>query len=338
MSLPSNRDGTKLTSPAGATRKKSGRRWIRRIAIDSVIIFIAFTALWFVLPQFVIQEIVVFSLVVLAFDLLYGYMGYLSFGHALYFGVGAYSTALFLTKVNSDPLLAIGASVLIGLATGALAGPLALRQGGAYFALICMAFNAVGFYLFQNPLSPYTHGEDGISFVVKPLPFLNLGDPVTIFFFSLVALCVVFFVLRIGLKSQYGMMVKAVKMNETKLSFIGFSTFRTKYVTFMASAMLAAFAGSLYALSATFVGLTQMDPLLSGYIVVMGMIGGPGSLFGALIGSGIFIFLQDFLSGYLASWDLVAGAILLVLLLVVRGGIWSGLLRLQRVVKGLISR
>lgn len=338
--MTSDQNGTKqpLPSPAGAKQPKPGRNWVRRTAIDSVVIFLAFAALWFVLPQFIIQEIVVFSLVVVAFDLLYGYMGYLSFGHALYFGVGAYSTALFITKVNPDPLLAIVVSVACGLATAALAGPLALRQGGAYFALICMAFNTVGFYLFQNPLSPYTNGEDGISFIVKPVAFLNLSDPVTIYFFSVVSLCVVFFVLRIGLKSRYGMMVKAVKMNETKLGFIGFSAFRTKYVTFMVSAMLAAFAGSLYAISATFVGLTQMDPLLSGYIVVMGMIGGPGTLFGALIGSGIFVFLQDFLSGYLASWDLIAGAILLALLLVVRGGIWGGLARLQRFAKGLISR
>lgn len=294
--------------------------------------------MWFVIPQFIVQEIVIFAIIVLAFDLLYGFMGYLSFGHALYFGIGAYSTALFLSHVSPNPLLGIICASVVGCVISLILGPLALKQRGAYFALICMAFNAAAYYLFQNPLSPYTGGENGLSFSIQPLPLLDLNNPLVMYFFSLFSLCVIAYFLKRGLSSHYGFMVKAVKTNETKLNFVGYKIFRTKYATFVVSAVLTAFAGSLYAVSTTFVGLTQIDPLFSGSILVMVMLGGPGSFYGAFIGSSIFTMLQDYLSGYLASWDLIAGSILVALLLVSRGGIWGGLVRVYRYVARVVSQ
>lgn len=298
---------------------------IRKIILEAVILVIVFSAFSFFIPTSLLIDTIIFSIYTLGFDLLYGIMGWLSFGHMLYLGIGAYSCALTLKHVTSDPIIAMLIAVIIGLFMGVPLGMITLRRGGAYFALVNLAFNQLGYFFVLVLFANITGGEDGIWFSYVKYPLINLADRTTFFLFSLLCLVIVFIIIKIIMASNFGLLLKAIKTNEMRVVFLGYNTFNIRLLAFMISSALSAFAGALYAINYAYVTPSLIYPLRSAEVVFASLIGGPGTIFGPIIGSSIFIGLRDLVGLYSERWELITGIALLVIMYRFKLGIWGAI-------------
>ena len=196
----------------------------------------------------------IFCMLVLSYDLLYGYMGHLSFGHMLYFGAGAYATGLWLVRMNMNCLQAILAGVLCAALIAAILGCIVVRTHGATFALINMAFNEIGYFVVYSALRDYTHGEDGLSCSANPiLGIIDPYDEYHAFGLVLVLLLAVFWFLRRLTGSSYGILIRSIKENEKRVSFLGYNTSVFRWLTFVIASSLAGLAGGVFAVVQGFV-------------------------------------------------------------------------------------
>ncbi|RJX34903.1 MAG: branched-chain amino acid ABC transporter permease [Desulfarculus sp.] len=288
---------------------------------DMAIIAAAFLALSLFTPLYWLTDFAVMCILVLSFDLLYGYMGHLSFGHMLYFGAGAYMASLALLHLAPNPFLAILAGLVCGAALSAVVGFVVVRTSGAAFALVNLAFNQIGYWLALSGLQDYTHGEDGLPSSVEALWFLDFRQAPVAFGFMLVCLLLVFWLLKTLTASPYGIVVRSIKENEDRVKFLGYNTFRYKWLTFVISSTLAAFAGSLYALVKGFVAPSDVNPLENTRIIFSVLIGGAGNLYGALVGSVAFEMISNLLATTIARWEMILGLMLLALVFWFRRGI-----------------
>lgn len=292
-----------------------------QILRDMAIVAAGFLLLALFIPTHWLTDFAIFCILVLSFDLLYGYMGHLSFGHMLYYGVGAYAASLTLLHLAPNPFLAIAVGLVSGLAVAALVGLVVVQVQGAAFALVNLAINQIGFWLALAGLQEYTHGEDGLPSSVEPLGFLDFYNLPVAFGFMLVCLLLVFGLLRMLTTSPYGVIVEAIKENEDRVKFLGYNTFAYKWLTFVISSTLAAFAGTLYALVKGFVAPSDLNPLENTRIIFSVLIGGAGNLYGAVVGAVSFELLSNYLATTISRWEMVLGAMLLVLVFWFRQGI-----------------
>jgi len=205
-------------------------------------------------------DFMIFCIFVLAYDLLYGYMGRLSFGHMLYLGVGAYALALSAEHLSGNPFLGLLMAVGSGAAVGLILGPIIVRTTGACFALINLAFNQVGFFLALVAFSKWTGGEDGMSTYFKKIWIIDFSKKLTVFFFALLCLILVIFLLRRLTSSLFGILLRGIKENETRVKFLGYNTFAVKMAAFVVSTSLSAFAGALFISSASTI-LANIGPM-----------------------------------------------------------------------------
>lgn len=262
-----------------------------------------------------------FAMFAMAFNLLFGFGGLLSFGHAAYFGIGAYVTGHAAKVWGLSPELAI----LVGTATGGLLGVafgwLAIRRQGIYFAMITLALSQMVFFFALQ--APFTGGENGLQSVPRGMLFglIDLRNTTNLYaFIALVFLASFLFVRRV-VNSPFGQLLRAVRENETRAISLGYDTVRVKHIAFILSATLAGLAGSLKVLVAQLASLTDVHWAMSGEVVLMTLIGGMGTLFGPVIGAVIVIAMQNYLAG-LGSWVLmIQGAIFVFCVLALRGGI-----------------
>ncbi len=278
-------------------------------------------------------DFAVFFILVLSFDLLYGYMGHLSFGHMLYFGAGAYGAALWLVYGNPSALLALAVGMAVAAAMAAVLGGIVLRTHGASFALINMAFNEIGHFLVQSPLAAYTLGEDGLSCSADPLfGWVSLYDDRWAFALSAAALLAVYALLRVLMRSPFGLLVRSIRENESRVQFLGYDTFRFKWITFVIASTIAALAGALFTLVQGFVSPRVISPFGNVEVIFAVLIGGAGNLGGALVGAAVFLAIKNFLPVMipelsrllevrLPQWEMWLGAVLLVIVFSLRGGI-----------------
>ncbi|MFH1058277.1 MAG: branched-chain amino acid ABC transporter permease [Pseudomonadota bacterium] len=291
------------------------------IVRDLLLVGAAFLALALVIPLHWLTDFAIFCILVLSFDLLYGYMGHLTFGHMLYYGVGAYAASLALLHWAPNPFLAIVTGMVAGLLVAAVMGLVVVQVQGAAFALVNLAINQIGFWLAMAGLQEFTHGEDGLPSSVQAVGFLDFYNPPAAFGFVLFCLLLVFAILRILTTSPYGVMVRAIKENEDRAKFLGYNTYAYKWLTFVIASTLAAFAGALYALVKGFVAPSDLNPLENTRIIFSVLIGGAGNLYGAVVGAVSFELLSNYLATTISRWELVLGAMLLVLVFWFRQGI-----------------
>jgi branched-chain amino acid transport system permease protein len=290
---------------------------------DLVIVVAGFLAL---VPLVSLQrttDFIIFCIFVLAYDLLYGHMGRLSFGHMLYLGVGAYAAALSSKHVSTDPLLAIGVATAAGVLVGAIMGPIIVRTTGACFALINLAFNQMGYFLVLFAFSNYTGGEDGMSAVFGKVAGLDLSNRTVIFVFSLLCLVGVVYLMRRLTTSTFGILLRAIKENDTRVQFLGYNTFGYKWTGFIISTGLSAFAGSLSILNYTYVTPSFIDPTRSVEVIFASLIGGAGNVYGALLGGVGYMIISNYLPKYIQRWEMFLGIALLLMVFRFRGGIWG---------------
>ncbi len=291
--------------------------------LDLLVIAVGFLI---VLPIFGLNrttDFIIFCIFVLGFNLLYGYMGRLSFGHMLYLGTGAYAVTLFSEHASQNPFLALAAAILAGALVGVIIGPIVVRTTGACFALINLAFNQVGYFLVLVAFSTVTGGEDGMSAYFAKIPFLDFGRKPVIFGFSLACLLLTFYFLKKITSSPYGVLVRSIKENEERVKFLGYNTFLYKWATFILSTAISAFAGALMILNYGYVTPSFIDPFRAVEVIFAALIGGAGSLYGAIIGGVIYMAISNYLASYIPRWEMFLGIALLIIVFRFRSGVWG---------------
>jgi branched-chain amino acid transport system permease protein len=273
-------------------------------------------------------DFIIFCIFVLSYDLLYGFMGRLSFGHMLFLGSGAYAITLFTEHVSTNPFLALAFAIVATGVVAAIIGPIIVRTTGAAFALINLAFNQIGYFLVLIAFATYTGGEDGMSSTFRTVGFFNLQNRNVVFGFSLIVLLLAFLLLKRLTSSPFGILLRMIKENETRARFLGYNTFSYKWIAFVIAAALAGLAGALSIMNYGYVTPSFMDPNRNVEVIFAVLIGGAGSLYGAVIGGVAFMAISNYLATYIPRWEMFLGLGLLVLVFRFRTGIWGSLSRL----------
>jgi branched-chain amino acid transport system permease protein len=281
-------------------------------------------------PVFLMQALC-FALFACAFNLLIGYVGLVSFGHALYFGWASYLAA-YAAKVWALPP---EVAILVGTATaavlGIIAGGVAIRRQGIYFAMITLALAQMMYFFALR--APFTGGEDGIQSVPRGRLFgyFDLSNEMTMYVFVLVVVLAAFLLIYRIINSPFGEVLKAIRENEQRAISLGYNTDRYKLVVFVLSATLAGLAGSLKALVFQLASLTDVHWTMSGDVLLMTLLGGLGTVFGPVVGAFAVIAMQNYLAPF-GQWVLVIqGVIFVVCVLVFRRGIIGELAHFLRV-------
>jgi branched-chain amino acid transport system permease protein len=296
-----------------------------RTGLEILIIGIGFLVLVPLISIHRVTDFMIFCVFALSFDLLYGYMGRLSFGHLLYLGTGAYVFGLFIKYFQSNVFLAILFGVLAAGVLGMLLGLIMVRATGACFSLMALAFNQIGFFLVLSPLKWITNGEDGFGAHARNIGFLNFNSKVVMFILTLLALLLVFYFLKRLTTSPYGILVRSIKEDENRVRFLGYNTYFYKWVTFVAASLIAGLAGTLSALNYKFVNPNVMDVHQNVGVVFACLIGGAGNLYGAIIGGVAYMMISNYLAIYIHRWEMFLGISLLIIVFKFRKGIWGSI-------------
>jgi len=266
-------------------------------------------------------RIMIFAIAALSLDLILGYGGMVSFGHATYLGIGAYSVGILSFYGINDGFvqfgLAIGASALVAFLIGAIS----LRTSGVYFIMITLAFSQMIYFL---SVSVNTYGgDDGLNIRMHSgfAKLIDLDDPVTLYFLVLAILTLFLLIGYRIVESRFGMVIRGAKSNARRMAAIGFPIFRYQLTAFVISGAMCGVAGALLANLTLFVSPSIMHWTRSGEIMVMVILGGMGSLLGPVLGAVAYLVLEHGLSSVTAHWQAVLGPILLFVVLFAKRGI-----------------
>jgi len=327
-------DPTPMVSPEGLPIAANHRPWR-----DLLIIGGAFVLLAPLISIHRVTDFMIFCLFALSFDLMYGFMGRLSFGHLLYLGTGAYGCGLFLKYVGSNPFLAMFTGILMAGLLGTVIGLIMVRTTGACFSLMALAFNQIGFFLVLSPLKRITNGEDGFGIHAASIGFLKLSNKFIMFSLVLFFLLAAFYLLKKLTSSPYGILIRSIKEDETRVRFIGYNTYFYKWITFVTACILAGLAGTLTALNYNYINPNVMDVHANVGVVFACLIGGAGSLYGAIIGGVVYMMISNYLAIYIHRWEMFLGISLLIIVFRFRKGIWGSIrtMGVKRVKIGLPS-
>jgi branched-chain amino acid transport system permease protein len=283
-----------------------------------------------VYPVFLMKALC-FALFACAFNLLLGYVGLLSFGHALFFGWASYASAHAAKVWGLPPELAIlfGAAVAAGF--GLVVGALAIRRQGIYFAMITLALAQMLFFFAVQ--APFTHGEDGIQAVPRGKLFglIDLANQTNMYFTVLAIFLGSFLIIYRVINSPFGEVLKAIRENEPRAVSLGYRTHQYKLAAFILSATFAGVAGATKAIVFQLASLTDVDWPMSGEVILMTLVGGLGTIFGPVVGAFFIVTVENYLT-HIGQWVLVVqGVIFVACVLLFRRGIVGGLMRLLRV-------
>lgn len=291
-------------------------RTVRRLILFAV----ALVAPFVFYPIFLMKA-VCFALFAAAFNLLVGFAGLLSFGHAAFFGSASYVTAYAAKAWGLSPLLAILLGTAVAGVMGVVFGWLAIRRKGIYFAMVTLALSQmVYFYALE---SKYTGGEDGIQAVPLRDVFglIDLNRPLTMYYFVLAICLLGFGIIYRAIHSPFGEVLRAIRDNEPRAISLGYRTDRYKLLAFTLSATLAGLAGATKALVFQLASLTDVTWQMSGDVVLMTLIGGLGTIWGPVVGAFISITMENYLAE-LGSWvTVIQGTIFVICVLVFRRGV-----------------
>jgi branched-chain amino acid transport system permease protein len=275
--------------------------------------------------QDLVIRLMILAMAALSLNLILGYGGMISFGHAAYIGIGAYCVGIpayygVYSGLVHFPL-AIGASALFALLTGVVC----LRTAGVYFIMITMAFAQMMFFALVS-IEAYG-GDDGLVIELRSqlAGLLNLESSLTLYYVTLVSLVVCLYVLYRLVNSRFGMVITGTKSNQRRMQALGFNTYRYRLVCYVVSGAMCGFAGALLGNFTNFISPAMLDWTRSGELIFMVVLGGAGSLFGPVLGTAAFLLLEQFLSGLTVYWQLLFGLLLILVVLFGRGGI-TGLL------------
>ena len=272
-------------------------------------------------PVFV-MKLLCFAIFACAYNLLLGFSGMLSFGHAAFFGAGAYVTGWLVSAQSWGPLAALAGGTLAAGALGLIIGALAIRRQGIYFAMVTLALAQLVYFVCLE--APFTGGENGLQGIARGtlLGVLSLQSDTTMYYVVLAVFLGVLTLIRRIVHSPFGQVLKAIRDNEQRAISLGYEVRRYKLLAFVLSASLAGVGGSLKALVLGFTTLSDVLQANSGEVILMTLLGGAGTFLGPVVGAGLVVTLQEYLSELVGGWVMVIiGAVFVACVLTFRRGI-----------------
>ncbi len=313
----------------------------RRDIVLPVVLFLAFALLPLVASlsaeKYLLDvgsRIMVFAVAAVALDLLVGYGGLISFGHAAFIGLGAYAVGILSAHGIADALVSLPVAIAVSMLFAFLTGLVCLRTKGAYFIMITLAFGQMVYFI-ATSLAPYG-GDDGLTIAARNtiagLPLLKSDR--AFYYFTLICLLATYAFCRALVASRFGRVLRGAKENATRMATIGFNVRQFQLVAYIVAGALGGFSGFLLANLTEFVAPTYMSWQQSGELLVMVILGGVGMLDGAIIGSIAYLIADDWLSGVIENWQVIFGPILVLVVLFARGGIIGLSSRLWRLGHG----
>ena len=320
MSAPSTPAVVTAQAPASAEANRAGDLRNGRIAWIFVLALLVAAPFIGLYPVFMMKALC-FAIFACAFNLLLGFTGLLSFGHAAFMGAAAYATGWLVRSAGWPPELGVLAGVVVGGGIGLLVGLIAIRREGIYFAMITLAMAQMVYFVCLQ--APFTGGEDGMQGVPrgKLLGMIPLGNDVAMYFVVLAVFVAVFLAIHRIVHSPYGQVLKAIRENEPRAISLGYDVNRYKLLAFVLSTAIAGLAGSLKTLVLGFATLSDVHWSLSGEVVLMTLLGGMGTFAGPVIGAFTIIGLQNFLADRVGSWvTVIIGGIFVFCVLAFRRG------------------
>ena len=309
---------TQITSTVNGPALPAPRSVLRAAAVMALALAIApFANIYPV----VLMKGMCFALFACAFNLLLGFGGLLSFGHAMFLGTAGYVCAHAAKAWGLTPELAILLGTAASAVLGLLVGLLAIRRQGIYFAMITLAIAQMMYFLYVQ--TPFTHGEDGIQAVPRGRLFglVDLGDPLAMYFTGLAIFMSSFLLIYRVVHSPFGQVLKAIRENEPRAVSLGYDADRYKLLAFVLSATLAGLAGATKSIVFQLASLTDVHWTMSGEVVLMTLLGGMGTIFGPVVGAFVIIGLENYLARFGEWVTVITGAIFVVCVLAFRRGI-----------------
>jgi branched-chain amino acid transport system permease protein len=273
-----------------------------------------------VYPVFIMKALC-FALFACAFNLLLGFGGLLSFGHAMFLGTAGYCTAHALKVWGVTPEIGIVVGVAGAAALSVITGFISIRRQGIYFSMITLALSQLLYFIYLQ--APFTHGEDGIQGIPQGYLFgiFNLATPTVLYYVVLAGFLGGFLLIYRTINSPFGEVLKAIRENEPRAISLGYKTDQYKLLAFILSGTIAGFAGSLKVFVAQNASLTDVHWTMSGEIVLMTLVGGLGTVFGPVVGAFVIIAMQQYLAGFGQWVTVIQGVIFVACVLTFRRGV-----------------
>jgi len=268
-----------------------------------------------------VGRVMIFAIAALALDLLVGYGALISFGHAAFIGIGAYAVGILASHGVGDVLLSLPLALLASAVFAWLTGIVCLRTKGVYFIMITLAFGQMIFFT-ASSLAPYG-GDDGLTIHARnTIAGLDLLDNERFFYYFVFAwLLVTYLLCRAIVGSRFGRVFRGAKENPTRMATLGFQVYRFQLVAYIIAGMMGGLAGFLLANATNFVSPAYMSWQRSGDLLIMIILGGTGTLNGAIVGSAAFLLLEEWLAGFTEHWKMIFGPLLVLAVLFVPGGL-----------------
>jgi branched-chain amino acid transport system permease protein len=286
-----------------------------------------------------VAKVMILAIFALSLDLLVGYTGLVSFGHAAFYGIGAYTLGLMAPKYEAANFwLTLPAAMLAAGIAAFAVGVFVVRVKGVYFIMVTLAFAQMFYFVFHD--TKFGRGSDGISMNFKPvaaigdfMPF-DLANAAHVYYFVFAAMLAVFVFLRLLLRSAFGRALQGIRSNEQRMRSLGFPVYRYKLASFAIAGALAGLAGYLSALQFGFINPELLSWHQSGNVLLMLILGGLGSLYGAVVGAFAFVALQELFSSVTTHWQLLLGGTIILLVIFLPGGLASVMSRFERTLIG----
>ncbi len=302
---------------------------------DEMIVFAVMAVLLAMVPftgiyPFFVMQALCFALLACAFNLLIGYGGLLSFGHAMFLGTAGYVSAHALKVWGLPPELGILAGVAAAALLGLVTGYISIKRQGIYFSMITLALSQLLYFIYLQ--APFTHGEDGIQGIPQGRLFgiFDLSKPMVLYYVVLVGFLAGFLLIYRTINSPFGEVLKSIRENEPRAISLGYKTDQYKLLAFILSGTLAGFAGSLKVFVAQNASLTDVHWSMSGEIVLMTLVGGLGTIFGPVVGAFVIIAMQQYLAGFGQWVTVIQGVIFVACVLLFRRGLVGELAHILR--------
>jgi branched-chain amino acid transport system permease protein len=310
-------------------RLVSNRSPLARILLLTVGLVVAFGLPWWIYPP-VALDIAAWALFAVALDLLLGYTGLLSFGHAAFWGTSAYTTGVIAINTGMPFYVAVLGGAVLAAVVAVPIALLSVRRTGIYFAMVTLAFAQLVYFV-ANQWRPVTGGENGLQGIPREAFGMDLSDSFYFYYAAVPLILLGLFGAWRVVHSPFGRVMVAIRENPARARALGYPVDRYKVQVFVISAFLAGIAGGVYAVGHGFASLQEVYWTTSGKVVVMNILGGMGTLWGPVLGAGIIVVLEDYLAtAGIDAVGVVTGVIFVVTVLVFRRGIWGTARRLLR--------
>lgn len=293
-----------------------------QLKINMVLIAVALVLPLFVYPVF-LMKVLCFGLFAAAFNLMLGFVGMLSFGHAAFLATGGYVTGYLMINAGLTPEVGILCGTAAAAALGYAFGKLSVKREGIYFAMVTLALAQLVFFLFLQ--APFTEGENGLQGIPRGflLGIVDLSNSNAMYYFVLVVFLLGFWLIHRTIHSPFGQVLKAIRENEARAISLGYDVKRYKLIAFVLSASLSGLAGATKSLVFQLESLTDAHWHMSGEVVLMTLVGGMGTIFGPLVGAGVIVGIENLFSGgEMGNYiHIIMGVIFVVCVLMFRSGV-----------------